>query len=76
MIGEELLPVRVKYEAIGLVRTTYYKKPTGLRQKDQSVIDALDLVALVIMGAEILVYVLPIYVTKVMPRTIGWCDRS
>ncbi len=40
LVGEERLPVRVACEAIGLARATYYKKPAGLREKDQLVIDA------------------------------------
>ena len=42
LVGEERLPVRVACEAIGLARATYYKKPVGLNQKDQPVIDALN----------------------------------
>ena len=40
MVGEERLPVRVACEAIGLARVTYYKKPAGLKEQDQPVIDA------------------------------------
>ncbi len=42
MVGEERLPVRVAFEAIGLARATYYKKPVGLKEKDRSVMDALN----------------------------------
>lgn len=42
LVGEEHIPMRVAREAIGLVRATYYKKPAGLKEQDQPVIDALN----------------------------------
>ena len=30
LVGEERLPVRLAYEAIGLARASHYKKPAGL----------------------------------------------
>jgi hypothetical protein len=42
LVGEERLPVRVACEAIGLARATYYKKLTGLNQKGQPVMNALN----------------------------------
>ena len=44
LVGEERLPVRVACEAIGLARATYYKRPLQSKEKDQPVIDALNLV--------------------------------
>ena len=42
LVGEERLPVRVACEAIGLARAIYYKKPAGLREKNQPVMDVLN----------------------------------
>jgi putative transposase len=42
LVGEERLPVSVACKAIGLARATYHKKSSGLREKDQPVIDALN----------------------------------
>ena len=42
MVGEEHIPVSAACSALGLSRASYYKKPQGLREKDQIVIDALN----------------------------------
>ena len=42
LVGEECIPISVACSAVGLSRASYYKKPTGLREKDQPVMDALN----------------------------------
>ena len=42
MVGEEHIPISVACSAVGLSRASYYKKPQGLREKDQIVMDALN----------------------------------
>ena len=42
MVGEEHIPISVACSAVGLSRASYYKRSTGLREKDQIVIDALN----------------------------------
>jgi putative transposase len=42
LVGEECIPISAACSAVGLSRASYYKKPAGLREKDQIVMDALN----------------------------------
>ena len=42
LVGEECIPISVACSAVGLSRASYYKKPAGLREKDQPAMDALN----------------------------------
>ena len=42
LVGEECIPISVACSAVGLSRASYYKKPAGLREKDQPGMDALN----------------------------------
>jgi putative transposase len=42
LVGEERIPVHLALEAVGLASATYYKKTAGLKEKDQSVMEALN----------------------------------
>jgi len=42
LVGEKRIPISTACSAVGLSRASYYKRPQGLREKDQPVIDALN----------------------------------
>ena len=68
LVGEECIPISVACSAVGLSRASYYKKPAGLREKDQPVMDALNQVVGK-NGRWGFGLCLPIYAIKVIPGT-------
>ena len=42
LVGEESIPISVACSAVSLSRASHYKKPAGLRKKNQPMMDALN----------------------------------